>query len=201
MNDPASPDANTKSEVASGPSPRAFCHATGFIYQGVGMVLALGACCWWSFAGRIQDEVRPIDEERQVVELRTDAAPHQHWAMAGVVLSFVGGLGLAVLGLGLQHDRPASAPCAKWMTLIVAVFYWAYLLSAIFLLPGAVTRVALPGIMAVVWTVLFLLAGVSHQQMRAHPPDPRSFPTAWTPRDEDDLRKALSPRSRDKTNP
>lgn len=175
------------------PSPRAFCHATGFVYQGVGMVLALGACCWWSFAGRIQDEVRPIDEARQVVQIRKDAAPHQYWAMAGVVLSFVGGLGLAVLGLGLQHDRPVSATCAKWTTLAMTLFFWAYFLMAIFILPGAVTRILLPGMMAVVWTILFLLAGVSHQQMRSYPPDPRSSQSAWTPRDEDDLRRGPSP--------
>lgn len=196
MTEPSIPEPND-----AGPSPRAFCHATGFVYQGVGMVLALGACCWWSFAGRIQDEVRPVDEDRQVVQISKDAAPHQYWAMAGVVLNFVGGLGLAVLGLGMQHDRPASVRCAKWATLTMMAFFWAYLAMAIFFLPGAVTRILLPGIMAVVWTILFLLAGVSHQQMQQHPPDPKSSPSAWTPRDEDDLRKGLSPRSRDKTSP
>lgn len=183
------------------PSPRAFCQATGFIYQAVGVFLSLGACCYWSFSGRVQEEARPTEGGSSIVQLTRDAAPEQIWAMGAVVLLFVGGLAIAALGLGLQHDRPAAAKWAKWTTLIIAIYFWAYLAMAIFMLPGAVARIVLPAIMALVWTVLFLLGGVSAEEMRKNPPDPKSSQSQWTERDEDDLRKASSPRSRDRTNP
>ena len=186
------------------PPPRAFCQATGFIYQAVGVFLSVGACCYWSFSGRIQDEARPAgvsEGVRAPVELSRDAKPEQFWAMGAVVLLFVGGLAIAALGLGLQHDRPAAAKWAKWTTLVIAIYFWAYLGMAVFVLPGAVARIVLPAIMALVWTVLFLLGGVSAEEMRKNPPDPKSSQSQWTARDEDDLRRASSPRSRDRTNP
>lgn len=188
-------------ESGNSPSPRAFCHATGFVYQGVGMVLALGACCWWSFSGRIQDEVRPGLQDSQAASAPAETTGHQYWAMAGVVLSLVGGLGIAVLGLGMQHDRVVSAVWAKWVTLAVAVYFWCYLGMAIFVLPGAISRIVMPLGMAALWTVLFLMAGVSVETLKRHPPDPRARQSEWTSRDEDELRRRSSPHSRDKTNP
>jgi len=179
------------------PSPRAFCHATGFIYQGVGFVLAVGACCWWSFAGRIEGAIdvrKVIDTSPQVAAL---SEPATLWHMAAVVLTFVGGMVLAVLGLGLQHDRPRSGPVAKWVTGLMALFYGSYFVWALFH-PGA-GRAVVAGIMAGVWIVAFLLAGVSCEQLRRHPPRPEEVASTWTPDDEDDLRRAASPRQRDRT--
>ncbi|RIK69356.1 MAG: hypothetical protein DCC65_01030 [Planctomycetota bacterium] len=177
------------------PSPRAFCHATGFVYQGAGMLLALGACCWWSFSGRIHDEV--AIEAAAAPAWRSPA----HWAMGGVTLTFLGGLAIAALGIGMQNDRPPSAVWARRVTLALAVFFWAYLVAALLLLPGSLGRIVTPGMMAILWTVLHLLAGVSHEEMKRNPPDPKSLQSTWTARDEDELRKRLSPRSRDKTTP
>jgi len=194
------PHESSPASTDSSPSPRVFCQATGFIYQGVGVVLMLGSCCFWSFSGRVQDEAKPTEAGRVVVEAAKDFAPQQYWAMGAVVLLFAGGLAIAALGLGLQHERPASASWAKWTTLALAIYFWAYLWMATLVWERATARIALAAIMALAWTVLFLLAGSSVAEMRKNPPDPKSFQSQWTARDEDELRKASSPRSPDKTN-
>lgn len=182
------------------PSPRAFCHGTGFVYQGIGMLLALGACCWWSFSGRIHDETTsPIAE--QVTTQPSFVKSPAHWAMGGVTLSFIGGLAIAVLGIGMQNDRPASVIWARRTTLTLAIFFWCYMAVAILVLPGQFARVVTPGAMAILWTILALLAGVSAEQMKLNPPDPRSLQSTWTVHDEDELRTRSSPRSRDRKNP
>ncbi|OWY70418.1 hypothetical protein B7486_16660 [cyanobacterium TDX16] len=207
MNKPPTPTPPESSPAASEntgstptPSPRAFCQATGFIYQGVGVVLMLGSCCFWSFSGRVQEEARPTEAGRAIVEAAKDFAPQQFWAMGAVVLLFAGGLAIAALGLGLQHERPASASWAKWTTLAVAIYFWAYLWMSTLVWERATARIALAAVMALAWTVLFLLAGASVAEMRKNPPEPKSSQSQWTARDEDDLRRASSPHSPDKTN-
>lgn len=201
---PTPPESSPASSENAGstpiPSPRAFCQATGFIFQGVGVVLMLGSCCFWSFSGRVQEEARPTEAGRMVVEVAKDFTPQQFWALGAVVLLFAGGLAIAVLGLGLQHERPSSASWAKWTTFAMAIYFWAYLCMATIVWEWATARIALAAVMALAWTVLFLLAGASVAEMRKNPPDPRSSQSQWTAHDEDDLRKASSPRSPDKTN-
>lgn len=192
---------NLPSSDNSTPNPRAFCHATGFLYQGVGMVLVFGSCCFWSFSGRVQDEARPSEVGRTIVNLTQDAQPQQLWSMGAVVLIFSGGLTISALGMGLQHDRPAATKWAKWTTLGIAIYFWAFLVMSIFALPTSIANIAISGLMALVWTVLFLLAGVSVDEMRKFPPDPKSSQSQWTSRDEDDLRRASSRHSRDRMNP
>ncbi|MBI5765537.1 MAG: hypothetical protein HZA51_18665 [Planctomycetes bacterium] len=176
--------------------PRAFCQATGFVYQTIGFLLTLGTCCWWSFAGRVATEARPSEPGRQVVDVMTDASPAQLWGLTAVCASFVGGLVLVAAGIALQHDMSASGRFAKWFTGAVAAFFTAYSVMCIATFPGwGRTPTAL--VMAGVWIVMFLLAGASAEELRRNPPPKRD--SSWTPRDEDDLRKAASLRRRDET--
>lgn len=181
------------------PPPRSFCHATGFLYQTVGFLMAISTCCWWSFAGLTQEEVRPTEPGRQIVDIARDAAPPLRWAMAAVCLLLTGGLWLVALGMGLQNDRFRSGRVAKWTTGAAALFFLLYLGMSILAWTPSWARIATTAILAAVWIVLFLLAGVSAEELKKDPPTPRL--DSWTARDEDDLRKALSPRRRDKTNP
>lgn len=192
-------DSKSSTESESQASPRAFCHATGFIFQSVGFLLTISTCCLWSLASWWQDELRSVEIGRIVPELTKDATPAQAWAMVAVVLTFVAGMGLLVVGLGLQHDRRGAGRSAVWLSALVALFFWCYLGFAIFQFP-AVGRVLIVGIMAVLWTICFLLAGASAEQLKKFPPPKQSEP-AWTSHDEDDLRRELSPHSQDKTNP
>ena len=193
----AEDEAGPKDEAPGRPSPRAFCHATGHIYQAIGFFLSIVMCCWWP-SNCWQDPIattRPSDIDRASM---WSAPAEDLWAMASVVLAFAGGLGLIVMGFGLQQDRLRTARAPMALTAVVGLFYWLYLGFSIFAFP-AVGRILVSAIFALVWTACFLLAGVSNDQLRAHPPT-RSE-QSWTSRDEDDFRNTLSPGSRDKTNP
>lgn len=194
------PEPKAPADATSSPHPpRAFCHATGFIYQSVGFLMAISTCCWWSFTGLTQDELRPTEAGRQVVEVAKDSAPTQRWALAAVCVLFIGGLWLVALGMGLQNDRLRSGRPAKWTTGLATLFFVAYLEMSAFVWPASVARSVTTGVLAAIWGILFVLGGVSAEVLRRNPPTPR--PSTWTPRDEDDLRKGLSPRSPDRTNP
>lgn len=201
---PNTPDANpSPSDGASSPgqetpSPRAFCHATGFVYQSAGFLLALSTCCWWSFAGRFQAEARPAEANRRVVLLSEDATAAQKWSLAAVCVSFIGGLALTAAGIGLQSDRLRRGRGVMALTACAALFHWAYLITTAMTI-GGVGRLLTGAALALAWTVFFLLAGVSHGVLQRHPPT--RTPELLTSRDADALRNELSLRSRDKTNP
>ncbi|HWL91924.1 MAG TPA: hypothetical protein VNT79_00165 [Phycisphaerae bacterium] len=183
----------------SSPSLRAFCHTTGYIFQSIGFMLAMAMCCWWP-SNCWQDQIRPATTAAatEPPQPLRDAAPHEVWAMVAVTASFVGGLSLLVIGFGLQQDRLRSGIVPMLVTGAITAFFWLYLGFAIFQFP-AVGRIIVSALMALAWTICFLLAGVCNEQLRANPPT-RSE-RSWTSRDEDDFRKSLSPDSPDKTNP
>lgn len=182
--------------VTPTPSPRAFAHATGFVYQSIGFILALMMCCWWP-ANCWQDRL-PVTQPADVSPeaLRNAPAPDL-WATAAVVSTFVGGLLLIGVGFGLQHDRLRTGRVPMILTAGIGLLFWVYLGYSVFSAP-TFGRIALGALGALGWTVMFLLAGVSNEQLRASPPT-RSE-QSWTSRDEDEFRKSLSPGSRDKTN-
>ena len=179
------------------PPARNFCHATGLVYQSVGAVLALATCCWWPLTGWTESRLHSSDPQRTIPEIMCDAAPEQIWSMVAVSMSFVSGLALAVVGLGLQHDRRGAGWAAMVLTAVVGLFYWCYLGFAVFAFP-AVGRIVVVATMSILWAAFFLLAGACVGELKRCPLPKRSEPT-WTSRDEDDLRKSLSPRSPDKT--
>ena len=178
-------------------SPRAFCEATGLIYQTVGFVLAIGTCCWWSFTGLAQNEVRPANKTEQVVVLARDMAPEQKWALAAICVSLAGGLGLAALGIGLQHHRIARPIWVMGPTLTVTLYYLAYTVMSMWQFPTR-ARIIVGFAMTIIWGIMFLLGGVSAEQLRRFPPV--TTPETLTSRDVDDLRRAVSPRQQDKMN-
>ena len=166
---------------------RALTRGAGFVFQSVGFILFMGTCCWWPATSCTDKELRSTEPERSIPKILRDAAPEQVWAMAGVVLSFIGGMGLFVLGFGLQQERAGAARLAPCGTGLVALFFWAYLVFSLIRFP-ATTRIVVVGVMTLVWTALFLLGGAAASEMKRHPP-PRRSASGWTQRDEDDLRK------------
>jgi hypothetical protein len=128
--------------------PRAFCHATGFLYQGVGFLMSLCTCCWWSFTGLTQQELRPSEPNRQVVEVAKDATPQLRWAMVAVCLLFAGGLWLTALGMGLQNDRFRTGRAAKWTTGPVALFFLVYLGMSVFSWKASAIRIAATAVLS-----------------------------------------------------
>ena len=183
----------------SSPHPRAFCQATGLIYQIVGFILAFSTCCWWSFTGLYQDEVRaPKGNESAMVELSRDMKPEQKWALAAICVSLIGGLGLTAVGIGLQHDRIARGIWVMGPTGAATLFYAAYTAAAWWQFPGR-GRILVGGTLTFVWLIMFLMGGTSAEQLRRSPPV--TTPETLTSRDVDDLRRAVSPRRQDKMNP
>lgn len=195
---PDDPQESPETQPESPPSPRPFVHATGYLFQSIGFVLALGSCCWWSITGWVQKELPTRVEGRIVVpDIPNDATPDQIWAMIAVPFSFVTALGLLVVGLALHQDRLKTGRGPLLLTAGAALFFWIYLGFAIVRFPAA-GPIILVGLMALIWTVCTLLAGVSAEELKRWPPVKRSEP-AWTSRDEDDLRNTFSPRSPDRT--
>lgn len=156
------------------------------------MVLALGTCCWWSFAARIQDEVRPTTQATgALVDITRDASTQQIASMGAACLSLIGGLTLCVLGLGVQHGKRNSGRWLKWSCGLIALYFWWFLIMSVFAFPFMIARVILGVAMALAWTGLFLLVGAAVHELAAMPAMPAD--SQWTQRDEDDLRRGGSP--------
>ncbi|MCB9858347.1 MAG: hypothetical protein H6818_21905 [Phycisphaerales bacterium] len=183
------------------PIKRPFTRATGFVYQSVGFMLTISTCCVWPAAywwqGALSTESTWV-VQGVVFSGETPIATAELWGMLGIVASFCGGMLLLVIGLGLQHDRMRTGRAALAVTGLVAAFFLAYLGMCIWSFPAAM-RIVIVATMAVIWIVLFLLAGVSADELRKHPPTPSE--RGWTSIDEDDLRTISSHRSRDRKNP
>jgi hypothetical protein len=174
------------------PSPRAFCQATGVIFQVVGFAMAMSTCCW----GFIGAGVISID--RPAATSMAAPSPESQWFMVAAWATFIAGLGGCAVGLALQHERPFAGRACMIMAGAMAVLFWAYAAFTIFQFPGAV-RIVTTIALATVWTVLFFLAGHSAELLARFPPTQPERP--WTQRDEDDLRSGSSPHPPDKTNP
>jgi len=187
------------------PSPRAFCQATGVVFQVVGFALCLGTCCL-GFGGSLGGFLGVVDREATATSQSvTTSAPiiaagdaAQLWFMAVVWGTFVGGLAAAAVGLWLQFERPASGRWAMFVSGASAALAGAYLVFGLFVQPGA-GRAITAAVLAAVWIVLFLLAGHSAELLKRFPPPVTD--SRWTQSDEDALRKSASRRRRDKTNP
>lgn len=161
--------------------PRAFAQGTGVMLQTVGMILFLSGCCVCSGIGVVNNPLLP----NQVARLLQDNPdliaqtanplhnPARFGVMAMVMFSTVGGLALAVTGLGLQTDQPHGGWAS---TLAAAGLSIALLLAGYFLWSGRA-----PWPMKIWHLLLNLLAFVltafclaAWRQVRAHPP-PRGF--------------------------
>lgn len=194
------------SEPAPSPSPRAFCQATGLIYQIVGFLLSIGTCCWGfsasigGFLGVAGDTLAtPTSQQAESIARSTLSGPaHVIWFTAAVWASFVGGLGAAATGLAMQHERRTSGRNGMIVSGIMTVVFLAYAGFSIFWQP-ALARGLIAGAMLALWLAMFLLAGHSAELLKRFPPP--ATDSQWTQSDEDALRKSASHRRRDRTNP
>jgi hypothetical protein len=155
------------------PSPRAFAQASGVVLQLVGVVLALGTCCWWTFAG-LGAPAEPVDASavpRTFAEQWRAADASRLWGMFAVCVSLVGGLALAALGLGLQAEKRRSGTAATWVSTVGALFWFVYFAYA--LTHGAgVGRLAWCVLMFVAWGLCAVLSIISADELKRHPPPP-----------------------------
>lgn len=165
-------------------NPRAFCQASGVVFICVGGILLAGSCCWGSVALFFERPIQPKDPDRAVVAVLSDSEAYQLWTMATVYVTIVAGLAASAIGVALQHERPKSGRLAMAMSGAVALYFAGYLVFSI--LNPAFGRIAVSGVMTLVWAALFLLAGHSAELLKRFPPP---ADTAWTKRDEDDLQR------------
>ncbi len=161
----------------AGPPPRAFAQGTGVVLQTVGMIFVLATCCVCSLTF-LWDPTPP----RGQVDLETSppSSLAESWqalvadkGKSGLMLTItslnVGGLALAVFGLGMQSDRRRAA----WGALVsVAVLTGVLILAGIWLWSGEA------GLQARIWHALALILTLSLwlflipavRQIMANPP-------------------------------
>lgn len=151
------------------PSPRAFASATGTIFQTVGALFLLGSCCFWSFSGTVVP--RTADHIQRWTQFLS--AKHAPLAALGVgmLTTFVGGIALVAMGVGLTGERRHSGTVATIVALVMTLIYGA--LSGVLLLAvGSVAASIVAAVFAFVCGVLFLLAAQSASVLRRFPPPP-----------------------------
>lgn len=159
------------------PPPRAFAQGTGIVLQTAGMLLFLSSCCVCSLTGLwdpVSTPAQTIEQMRSgepvittVDRLFTD--PARAGYMLHAVGSTVGGLAMAVFGLGLQAERRR----AGWGAFISATATYGVLMTAWVCLwlgdAGIATKIwNLTLVFAVI--VLVGFAWFALQQVRATPP-------------------------------
>lgn len=171
--------------------PRAFAQGTGLMLQFVGVMLFLTTCCVCSSAW-VWDPIFTSGEmEKQVTEDGTQPIPtlstmFQDPATAGfslmVAFSTVGGLAMAVFGLGLQADKPRSAVGA-----LVTVCLWVLVLLG----TGICLWIGDGSIAARLWNFLMFVGAcvlvgfvvAALKQVRENPPPAGMdiLPSDWEP--------------------
>ncbi len=156
----------------SGPqptNPRAFAQATGFVFQIVGMILLCGGCCVGPIIGWFQGEQAAAPPD--VAAWLRDSPPQQLLVTACIVANGVGGLALAVFGMGLQQEQPSSGTGALVSAGALATVYVGSAVAAI-VLGLSLPRIAVHVLLAAGTLVLMLMAGGARRTMQLHPPPP-----------------------------
>lgn len=161
------------------PPPRAFAQGTGVMLQVVGMILFLSTCCVcsssdsWEPPLSTNEMQEKLNEQKDIVI--TVRGMFRDPATTGlsmmVVFSTVGGLALAVFGLGLQTDKPR----AGWAALITAIIWLLVLIVA-----GVCLWIGGASWFAKLWNLFLLVLAVlavvftaaALRQVRANPPPP-----------------------------
>lgn len=163
--------------------PRAFAQGVGILLQTVGVLMFLTSCCVCSGRWFVDPPLSPADVSRMLSENPEAQEGQAAWSAdsrkAGMMLltmfSTVGGLTLAVFGLGLQSDKPRAA----WGALISSAA-----LSVVLIVAGALLIRGGATVAAMIWLGLLLaltlaLTGfcfAALRQVRANPP-PRQVQT------------------------
>ncbi|MEK6799252.1 MAG: hypothetical protein AABZ12_09830 [Planctomycetota bacterium] len=144
------------------PNPRAFVVGSGLVYQGVGVALILAACAVWAVtapAGPMPSATS--DSSAEPALTRTTLA---------MFATFVGGLALAAVGVGLQGERRESGKVALAFSGTLAAVYAALLVAPLFHQAWLACVVLAIPLTAMI--VLFALARESAKTLRRHPPPP-----------------------------
>ncbi len=168
----AAPRNATPSRAAPAPVPRAFAQGAGLVFQTAGLLVALSTCCVGSFVGLIQRPNRTALASRPaqtVLGAWRSFQTHEKLATLSVLSNCIAGLALAAAGIGLQYDRAASPRLATAAALPLAAFHWVYLALLVARGPRSAWMIV-PAALALMWTGFSLLALLSLQQHRAHPP-------------------------------
>lgn len=151
--------------------PRGFARGVGAVLQFFGVVLTFGSCCWWSFAGLTQERIGSSSALMTVADVVGEAGATRLWGMGAVVVSFVGGLALAALGLGIQAEKRRATRAAAIVAWIGAAFWLARLIWVIVTAPGF-GRIVAAALMAIAWGLCGVLALVAGDELRRNPPPP-----------------------------
>jgi len=200
MSEPLAPQPDAE-PPAAGPSPRAFCQATGLIYQVVGFLFCIGTCCWGftasigGFLGVGADSLSAPVTSAPTTSPAVSGSAHVAWFTAAVWSTFVGGLAAAAVGLAMQHERRKSGRNGMIVSGIMSTIFLAYLVFSVAVQPSAGRAIG-AGVLLAVWVAMFLLAGHSAELLRRFPPT--TTDSEWTQFDEDAWRKSVSHRPRDR---
>ncbi len=171
--DETMPDSTSTDSVEDSANPRNFAMGTGVVFQSVGCILLFGGCCLWSISGHIvTPDVSPPDTWLGYFSSRTEAAA---WTI-GVLTSFVGGLALAAIGVGLQGERASSG---KFSVIATPIFSGIYAVVAGLLGfgEGRWGAAIIPIVLAIVMFILFLMSLRSLHLLRRFPPPPHTEAT------------------------
>ncbi len=163
---PANPPA-PEPGASDKPLPRAFVSASGLVFQTVGAVFLLGSCGFWSLSGRIAPEATAD------VETWTGLLTREHAGVAalaaGLLTTFLGGIALATVGMGLTGQTRRSGVIAVVVTLPMTAAYAT--ITGIFAMnDGASLSAIVSGVFAMVSAVLFALAAHSASLLKRFPP-------------------------------
>lgn len=159
----------TKSNMASEsqPSPRDFVINTGYVFQLVGFVFGLGACCFWSFSGRAMEQTTSPAAQW------SDFLIGEHASAAiltlGVVTTMIGGAGLVALSVGLQGEKPGSGKAAVVLSTLLTAIYAALLILSFLNESSWSSRITM-GAFALITATLVPLAIRSASILREFPP-------------------------------
>lgn len=171
MDDPVHSESQTPAAdpPPTAPSPRAFATATGYVFQGVGLVLILGACgMWWLSAWFLPPSGEKVTSWWQ--HLSGDNLPAALFMLA-VLSGVVGGAGLSAAGFGLQAELPRSGWAALTVTAVLTLVYGLLGLLLMFRAGAWIGGILATGL-ALFMALLFSLALRSTLILRRFPPPP-----------------------------
>ncbi len=150
-------------------SPRAFVIGSGAVFQSVGGLFVFMACVVWLIsAWTVPKAAAPQSQWNGF--FHEEHLPSALMTIA-LLLTFVGGLGLLAVGLGLQGERPGSGRVAMAASGLLATCYLIVSVAYVVAL-GRVISALLVFALAGMAAVLFLLAGHSAGILRKFPPPP-----------------------------
>lgn len=160
---------SSASEGSSPPpdAPRRFASATGFVLQGVGVVLLIASCVVWVATSRLAAVPKEQTPETWLHYLR---GPHAGAAVLtlNLLVTLVGGLAFTAAGLGLQVGKRTSGRLAVASCSVLTLVYAG---SSVFLLA---VHGSLMGLLAVPPALLcgglLVLCLRSAAVLRRHPP-------------------------------